>query len=233
MGTGGVILRDGSAVDGVLRLLAGVDGACVAVRIEGRAGRRRRVARSIGGCHAAATLVRLTGPRWAESLGSHGRLNGRGVHSRRLRSGSCADRSAVMSGSDGCGRGTKRHGNDREAMMMEGSHSAISSENRRARGPRSVAAGTRGVSVDSPGSAKGSGYSAADFVNVQPYTKTSEEIERSDPVTRHEVFRQLCFGRSRLRRVRVFETHPRRQRHQDRLGAPARLQAEQRAAVVN
>src|SRR5579884_1159215 len=53
------------------------------------------------------------------------------------------------------------------------------------------------------------------------------------PVARLQIFGQARLGRARRWRVGVFEAHPRRQRHQDRFGAAAGLQAEQRAAIVD
>src|SRR5438445_2331142 len=57
--------------------------------------------------------------------------------------------------------------------------------------------------------------------------------ETLNPVARHEILRQPRLRRSRLRRVAILEAYARRQRHQDRLGTPARLQSEQRATVVH
>src|SRR5688572_21774996 len=52
-----------------------------------------------------------------------------------------------------------------------------------------------------------------------------------EPVARLQPLAQRRLGAARLGPVVVFEAHPRRQAHQDALGAPARLQPEQRAAV--
>src|SRR5437762_10147736 len=54
------------------------------------------------------------------------------------------------------------------------------------------------------------------------------------PVARLQVdLVQFCLARAGGGAVVIEETHHRRQRHQDRLGAPARLEAEQCTAVVD
>src|SRR5947207_15720771 len=53
------------------------------------------------------------------------------------------------------------------------------------------------------------------------------------PIARLQVHLvQLRFPRARLRAIVIVPSHHRRQRHQDRLDPPARLQAEDRATVV-
>src|SRR5690606_17677915 len=55
----------------------------------------------------------------------------------------------------------------------------------------------------------------------------------AQPVARHQVLAQARLGAAGFRLEAVLPAHPRRQAHQDRLGAPAALQAEQGAAVVD
>src|SRR6185295_1222641 len=53
-----------------------------------------------------------------------------------------------------------------------------------------------------------------------------------EPGSRPQELRELRLGAARLRREAVLPARERRQRHQDGLDAAARLQAEQRSAVV-
>src|SRR5215470_4938216 len=54
-----------------------------------------------------------------------------------------------------------------------------------------------------------------------------------EPILRFEICPGFSFGRIRLRFVIVYPPGQRRQRHQDRFRPPARLQSEDRSAVID
>src|ERR1043165_2829375 len=77
-------------------------------------------------------------------------------------------------------------------------------------------------------------------VDVNSITQTggknfdAAKLQFAQPISRAEkVCIQARFGRSRFGMPVVFPAHERRQRHQDRFGAAAGLQAEQSAAIVD